>query len=255
MTSHGRTLGPPMQEALFKHPAESAPQHLVLPAELPTTAHESRDVFNAWLLDGLTLAAPFDIPLITAQAGIPTRLICFSEATGKHRAPDRLAWVHWYEDDVRMERFWARPDRYLDRLRQYGGVISPDFSVYRNMPRATKIHNTFRNQALGAWLQVQGLQVIANVRLSGRESIPYALAGVPHRATLALGLHGCVKDVANRVNVAEELRLVCDLCEPTDLVVYGSAASGVLDYPVERGIRVHLFTPDSRRRSVDRRAA
>ena len=42
------------------------------------------------------------------------------------------------------------------------------------------------NQLMGARLQADGINVIPNVRLNGRESVPYALAGIPSRSTLAL---------------------------------------------------------------------
>lgn len=49
--------------------------------------------------------------------------------------------------------------------------------------------------------------------------------------------------------------MICDACEPTSLVVYGSSAYGVLDYPMANGVAVHLFAPDSFRRSRGREAA
>ena len=52
-----------------------------------------------------------------------------------------------------------------------------------------------------------------------------------------------------------EIRMICDLCEPANLVVYGSAAYGVLDHPLELGIPVHVYAPDSFRRSAFRKAS
>lgn len=186
---------------------------------------------------------------------VPERLIAFSEAVRRNTVPDPTAWVHFYEDDYRFERLWKTPEKFLDQLRQFAGVISPDFSLYRNMPTAQKIHNTFRNQLLGAWFQAKGIQVIANVRVSGIESIPYSLAGTPRQSTLALGLHGCTKDPTNRVHVIEEVRLICDLCEPTSLLIYGSSLYGVLDHAQALDIPIHVFAPDQRSRSKHREAA
>ncbi len=115
--------------------------------------------------------------------------------------------------------------------------------------------NFYRNQLMGARMQADGINVIANVRLNGRESVPYALAGIPSSSTLALGLHGCTKLRENRSHLVEEIRMICDFCEPVNLVVYGSAAYGVLDYPQELGIPVHVFAPDSFRRSESRGAS
>jgi len=169
--------------------------------------------------------------------------------------PDPEAWVHGYEDDYKTERLWASPEQYFKKFRGFAGVISPDYSTYRNLPKAQQIHNIFRNQLLGARMQADGHNVIPNVRLSGRNSVPYALAGVPLRSTLAIGLYGCTKSRENRPRVIEEIRFICDTCMPTSLVVYGSDAYGVLKYPLARGIPVHVYAPDSFLRSSFRKAA
>ena len=215
---------------------------------------DRRDVFNARLLDGLTLVGPYEIPRIEPCTQVTSSLICFSEASAL-RVPDPDAWVHFYEDDYRFVRLWHAPTRHFRRLAGFAGVISPDFSLYRNMPVAQKIDHTYRNQLLGARMQADGINVIANVRLSGRGSVPYALAGAPRRSTVALGLIGCIRDSTNRRHVLEEVRILCDELAPANLVVYGSGAYGVLDYPREQGIPVHLFPADTYARSKARRAA
>lgn len=200
------------------------------------------------------MVGPYDIPKIKRCTLVPDRLIAFSEAVAM-RKPDPLAWVHGYEDDYKTQRFWRSPEKYFPRLRGFAGVICPDHSTYRNMPAAQQIASTFCNQLLGARMQADGHNVIANVRLNGRDSVPYALAGVPSGSTLALGLHGCTKSRENRPHVIEEIRIICDLCEPANLVVYGSAAYGVLNHPLALGIPVHIYSPDTFRRSSLRRAA
>lgn len=151
--------------------------------------------------------------------------------------------------------FWRSPEKYFRKFRGFAGVICPDHSTYRNLPRAQQIDNTVRNQLLGARMQADGYDVIPNVRLNGRDSVPYALAGVPLHSTLALGLHGCTKSRENRPHVIEEIRIICDLCQPANLVVYGSDAYDVLNYPLALDIPVHVYAADSFRRSAFREAS
>lgn len=259
MTSFKCTLPPPDQAALFKLGSNDAAASLGLTTRVidRQQTRDRRDVFNGRLLEGLTLVGPYDIPKIEPCSLIPDRLIAFSEAA-RMSEPDPQAWVHGYEDDYKAaERFWRSPEKYSRKFRGFAGIICPDHSTYRNLPRAEQIHNTYRNQLQGARLQADGHKVIANVRLNGRKSMPFALAGVPNRSTLALalGLHGCTKSRENRPHVLEEIRIICDSCEPTDLVVYGSDAYGVLNYPLTQGIPVHVYAPDSFRRSSSRQAA
>lgn len=222
--------------------------------DVQSARRDRRDVFNGRLLSGLTLVGPYEIPKIHACTLVPDRLIAFSEALGMSR-PDPQAWVHGYEDDCKIERFWRSPDRYFPKLRGFAGVICPDHSTYRNLPNAQRIYNIYRNQLLGARMQADGFNVITNVRLSGRDSVPYALAGVPSHSTLALGLHGCTRSRENRPHVIDEIRIICDSCKPANLVVYGSAAYGVLNYPLALDIPVYVYAPDSFRRSLLRATA
>ncbi len=259
MTSVKRTLPPPEQPALFPLASQEfrKPKTMSEPSGVSpegTPSRDRRDVFNGRLLEGLTLVGWHQIPKINPCAMVPDRLVALSEAVRMNEA-DPTAWVHSYEDDYRIERHWRYPEKLSRKLRGFAGVICPDHSTYRNLPRAHQVYNIYRNQLMGARLQADGINVIPNVRLNGRESVPYALAGIPSRSTLAQGLHGCTKLRENRSHVIAEIRMICDLCEPVNLVVYGSAAYGVLDHPLELGIPVHVYAPDSFRRSAFRTAS
>lgn len=106
-----------------------------------------------------------DMPVIQPCNAIPVELVAFSDAMSP-RYRKRGGFVHFFEDDSDIERFWNNPKRYLPRLSQFDGVISPDYSVCYDFPNALKVNNTYRNLASGAWLQSQGLQVIPNVGAS-----------------------------------------------------------------------------------------
>ena len=90
-----------------------------------------KDVFRAFLVKNATYEGYLEIPCIKKTEEIPNRLIPFSKAVGSH---DYDAWVHFYEDDVSFERLWNQPSKYLPILKKFKGVITPDFSVYRDMP-------------------------------------------------------------------------------------------------------------------------
>lgn len=224
------------------------------------TAHSSPVVntkklrgLEAPILTGLTVVGPEDIPQISQTTSVPKRLIAFSER--KQCTPEHGDWVHFYEDDYRFRSIWQSPHRHLPRLRQFTGVITPDFSLYSNMPAAMKKWSTFRNYAIGAWLQREGVDVIANVRMSGTDSAFYTLAAAPRHSTLALSLHGCISDPINRKEVRQEIRWICDDRAPSALVVYGPASDDLLTYPLEHGVNVYRFPADSRHRSSHREAA
>ena len=251
MTSHRRTLSQRADAALFgladiPHAVDPLPGRVSEPRP-----EEVEGMKNGRLLTGLTVARPYGVPVVPATQCVPDRLIAFSEAVAMH-VPDPGGWVHFYESDRKILRLWNDPERYFEKLAGFGGILGYDRSLPRNLLTGKEISRTIDNFLVTAAFHSRTGRAMASVRLSGRDSIPYALAGVPRRSIVALGLTGCTKSRENRPHVVEEVRIICDYLEPTGLVVYGSDMYHVLDYPRERGIPVHLFDPDSRRRSVDR---
>ncbi len=54
---------------------------------------------------------------------------------------------------VAFERIWTTPNKYLPIIKKFRGVITPDFSVYRDMPLVMQQWNIYRSRAIGHWLQ------------------------------------------------------------------------------------------------------
>ena len=52
--------------------------------------------------------------------------------------------VHFFLDDYKFEAIWNRPDSKIDCLREYRAVLSPQFSVYTEMPLPLQLYNIFR---------------------------------------------------------------------------------------------------------------
>ena len=61
--------------------------------------------------------------------------------------------VHFFLDDYKFEVMWKDPEPRIERLQKYRGVLSPQFSLYTEMPLAVKVYNIFRSRWCGAFLQ------------------------------------------------------------------------------------------------------
>ena len=77
-----------------------------------------------------------------AQFDMPKEFVAFSAAAQCQHREDR--GVHFFIDDYRFNRLWTAPDRYLDMLRQFQCVMTPDFSLYTDFPKAVQIYNHYR---------------------------------------------------------------------------------------------------------------
>jgi hypothetical protein len=102
----------------------------------------------------------FSLSVRAFTGNIPQQLIAFSKAA--HSVTHRVA-VHFFEHDYVIERFWNTPRRYLEMLKRFLAVISPDYSVSYDVPDAVNEWNIFRNYASARIMQLQGIPVIPNI--------------------------------------------------------------------------------------------
>ena len=134
-------------------------------AAINSTRSGCKDVFHAFLLKSANYAGFLEIPIISPITVIPNNLTIFSKAL---HTDNYNQWVCFYEDDAAFERLWNNPKKYLPILAKFNGIITPDFSLYYDMPLIMQIWNIFRSRALGHWFQENGLNVIVNVRWGDR---------------------------------------------------------------------------------------
>ena len=200
-----------------------------------------RDVFRSFLVKNAHYEGDLEIPCINAEQTLPLRIVPFSKAIGRK---DYDAWVHFYEDDASFERLWNHPNKYLPILRKYNGVITPDFSVYRDMPLVMQQWNIYRSRALGRWLQDNGIPAIVNVRWGDERTYDLSCTGVPVNSTIAVGSHGCIKLLRERKYFEQGLDYVVDKLHPKTIVVYGTAPDIIFSKYRKAGIAVLQFDSD-----------
>lgn len=203
-----------------------------------STRNGCKDVFHAFLVENSEFSGDLEFPIIRPERRIPNRLIPFSKAMN---CTDYDQWVHFYEDDSAFERIWRNPRRYLPRLKRYQGIISPDFSLYRDMPLVMQQWNTYRNRALGHWFQENGIPVICNVRWGDERTYTFCCDGVPHDNIIALGSHGCIKVYEDRCIFETGLAYIVNVLQPKVIVVYGSASDTIFAKYKEAGIEIIQF--------------
>ena len=103
--------------------------------------------YNLQLLKDLDCEEDWlQMPIINPIQGLPTRVVGFNYAlTSKEFGKA----VHFYLDDYQFERVWRSPERYIEILRKFEYVFTPDFSLYMDMPKVQQIYNIYRSRLLG----------------------------------------------------------------------------------------------------------
>ena len=201
---------------------------------------EKQDVFRAFLVENADYAGKIELPKLRTSDSIPEKVITFSKAMSKN-CKDFSAWVVFYEPDERFERFWRNPKQYLGKLKKFKGVISPDFSVYRNMPLVMQMWNTYRGRALAAWLQDNGVPIIPNVRFNDERTYEFCFDGIEKYKTVAVGTHGCLKSRDDKAYFKAGLEELSKRLSPKAIIVYGSAPESIFGEYKDRGINVLVF--------------
>jgi len=206
----------------------------------------ARDVFHAWMLDGADYAGSLDMPVLRPSYAVPNRLVAFSDAM-RRGWNDFDCWVHFFEDDCIIERFWNNPKAYIGKLSKFRGVTGLDYSVGWNFPAAVKEYNHFRNSACTYWLHQQGIDVIPQARCERSDYLD-VLAGFPKNSTIAIGARSMVRDVQDRTVLKESVELISDFLKPSHIVWYGSTQYGVTDCLVKNGIPYSVYVGKGRGR-------
>ena len=202
-----------------------------------------RDVFHAFLVEHATYDGFLEIPIINPLTDYQKteNLIVFSKAV---KSSDYNCWVHFYEDDAAFERIWNNPRKYLPILKNYKGVITPDFSLYRDMPLVMQFWNIYRSRAIGKWLQDNGINVIANIRFGDERTYKACCYGVPKNGIISIGTHGCIRIKEDRHYLIEGLDFVVKALQPKIIIVYGSAPDSIFEKYKKMGIEILQFDSD-----------
>ena len=198
------------------------------------------DVFHAFLVENADYDGYYELPVIRTGDHLPDKVITFSKAMSK-TWNDFDCWVVFYEHDRKFERLWNNPKQYLRKLKKFKGVISPDFSLYRNMPLCMQMWNAYRGRALATWMQSNGIEIIPNVRFGDERTFAFCFDGIEENKTVAVGTHGCIKRREDKIFFKVGLARMVQRLSPKTIIVYGSTPDSIFKPYRDMGINIIAF--------------
>lgn len=176
---------------------------------------------NQWMMDGARYVGIHEMPVIKPCNKVPTgNLARFSDVVPNQKA-SRNQWVCFYEGDDRFEKIWDKASVYVPMLKKFDGIITPDFSMYVDMPLELQRWNCWRSRVIGNYLQREGGDVVPNVRYGDARTYDFCFDGLPKDSVLSVGTLGCVKDRFSRRIFEDGLRELIRRLVPSCLIVYG----------------------------------
>lgn len=179
--------------------------------------------YNLFDYDEDRTSGKYNMPTLSKIDHIPPDLQGFNYVLNN---PNFSNGVHFFLDDYQFERIWQKPDFYIEKLIDFDCVLTPDFSLYLDMPMAMQIWNIYRSRLIGQMMQDLGLSVIPTVSWSTPESFDFCFDGLPTNGTLAISTIG-IKRNDDQYNIWKNgVDEMIKRLSPKNILVYG----GKVDY-------------------------
>lgn len=177
------------------------------------------DTYNLAEFDTGRTDGAYQIPIIEPVDFFPSRLMGFnyvlstlSEDTG----------IHFFIDDYQFERIWNDPHTYIDRLRPFECALTPDFSLYMNMPMAMKIWNVYRSRMIGQMMQSVGIITIPTLSWAEPETYKFCFDGIAPGGTVAVSTVGVMRSNEAKEVWNDGMKEAIKRIRPIKIIVYGS---------------------------------
>ena len=131
--------------------------------------------------------------------------------------------LHFFVDDYQFTRFWSDTDRYLPKLKRFRAVLTPDFSLYTDFPRAVQLYNHYRRHWLGAYWQEHGVEVIPTIGWSDESSYEFCFDGEPRNSIVAVSSVGTQANETSKVLFLKGFEEMQRRLNPRLIILYGDA--------------------------------
>ena len=186
------------------------------------------DGCNPEMVEGADFDGVIEIPIIKKpdKFMIPQGIVPFSKMGSVE--PERFA-VCEYENDRNFADLLRNPTQFVKKKKKFQAFITPDASLYWDMPFAAQIVNKYRNHVIGYYMQTKGVYTIPNVRWGDERTyttkcFPEKLAflGVEKHSIVSIGSYGVVKGKLEKMHFKAGLESMLETLEPEVVLVYGS---------------------------------
>ena len=115
-----------------------------------------------------------------------------------YKALTNKSLVSMFVDDYILERFWNNPTKYINYFKNAQYVMSPDFTIYVDMPNPMQMWNVYRNRLVGYVWQCSGINVIPTISWGDANTFDFCFEGVEYGSIVAVSNIGCRNDEHKR---------------------------------------------------------
>lgn len=160
-------------------------------------------------------------PSLPRVDAAPAGLVGFNFAKSMAEEEKRGQCCHFFIDDYQFERCWTQPQVMGERLRGFDCVLTPDFSLYMDMPGPMQRWNRYRSQAVGLIWSRMGLKVVPTLSWAQEPTFEWCFNGIGTRSTVATSSVGVKGDAAALDTWFSGMDAAMRQLQPKRLLLYG----------------------------------
>ncbi len=181
------------------------------------------DQYRLDLFRGVTRKGAYDIPVLDLCHDLPecVELVSFNELFSRPKKAISRCGIHFFVDDYQFMRVWNNPQKWVWILRDAKFVLTPDFSLYADMPICQQIYNVYRSRLLGVYFQRMGAKVIPTIAWSDERSYEFCFEGVEVGSVVAVSNVGCLRDPESRRLWRDGFNEMRERLRPSKILLYG----------------------------------
>lgn len=185
-----------------------------------TTSKDSR-LDTLFLRNEFSVQGKWNMPIVKKQelSLENINLVAYNDVRSNDNEANKARGVHFFIDDYRFKGIYERPQNSLKRLSQYAFLCTPDWSLYKEMPRWRQLESVAKNRWCGAFWQSEGLKVVPTVSWSDALSYEFCFDGIEKNSIVAVGMIGCRKSKLDFLRGYEEM---LTRIEPQAVICFGS---------------------------------
>lgn len=162
----------------------------------------------------------YDMPLIKKQDIDLNKIDLWNYTKAKRNDDEnKHKTIHFFTYDWLFENVFETPQLVMEKLSQYYAILSPEFSLYWDMPKALQIYSTFKNRWCGTFFQKHGMKVIPTVCSSGSESYDFCFDGIEQGSVVAVSTY-CREEY--KQEFMKSYNKMLEVIKPNGIVCYGT---------------------------------
>ena len=187
------------------------------------------ELFKLYEYDEKRTAGYYNFPIIKACHYVPDDLIGFKfikPIVEMNKVEEFHKGVHFYMYDWEFERIWNDPYKNFEKLKKFSCTLTPDFSVYTDMPMAMQIWNMYRSRLIGQMMQDYGLTVIPILQWADTETFKFCFDGIEPGGTVSVSTRGTTADKEAHAIWEAGMQTAIAKIKPETILVYGTPPKG-----------------------------